>query len=486
MPLIQGSVTERIDSHARISSLTGPSIGGSELRQLIDSVTACLLTHLPQGSMVGIYADNSADWAVADLALQQAGMVSIPVPGFFSLSQIGQLLMNYPVQAVICPLLPPALAAAGFTAMTELAPITSLVLCVKAGPAVPTAPAAPGHSHPFPAGSKLTFTSGSTGDPKGIPLSAGQQWQVGDSLANALKSLDMKRHLAMLPMSVLLENVAGLYTALRLGAQVVLPPLSEVGLSGSSGFNARQALDTIIASEAESIILLPQMLRDLLVELQGTARSLSRLKFVAVGGGKVAPSLISEARQVGLPVYEGYGLSEACSVVSLNTPAADRAGSVGKPLAHQSVRIASDGEIEISQHNAPWFATGDIGEIDRDGFLHVTGRKKNVLITSFGRNVSPEWPESVLQSFPEIAQVMVYGDGQPQLSALIVPGRPDYSIHTLQAVIDRANQSLPDYARIGQWHALDKPFSVSDGLLTANGRPRREQILAFYRSLIQA
>lgn len=472
-----------IDPHARISPLSGPPIGGAELSRLIDSVSACLLDHLPKGSMVGIYADNSADWAVADLALQRAGMVSIPVPGFFSLSQIGQLLTNYPVQAVICPRLPPALAAAGFTTTTELAQITSLMLCVRAVPAVA---AAPGHSNSFPAGSKLTFTSGSTGDPKGIPLSAGQQWQVADSLAHALKSLGMKRHLAMLPMSVLLENVAGLYTALRLGAHIVLPPLSEVGLSGSSGFNARQALDTIIASEAESIIVLPQMLRDLLVELQGTGRSLSRLKFVAVGGGKVAPSLISEARQVGLPVYEGYGLSEACSVVSLNTPAADRAGSVGKPLAHQSVRIASDGEIEISQHNAPWFATGDIGEIDRDGFLYVTGRKKNVLITSFGRNVSPEWPESVLQSFPEIAQVMVYGDGQPQLSALIVPGRPDYAIHTLQAVIDRANQSLPDYARIGQWHALDKPFSVSDGLLTANGRPRREQILAFYRSLIQA
>lgn len=448
MPLIRASVTQRIDHYARISCLTGPSIGGSELSQRIDSVSACLLAHLPKGSMVGIYADNSVDWAVADLALQQAGMVSIPVPGFFTLSQIGQLLMNYPVQAVICPLLPPALAAAGFTTKAELPQITSLVLCVKAVSAVPA------HSHSLPPGSKLTFTSGSTGDPKGIPLGTEQQWQVADSLAHALSSLGMKRHLAMLPMSVLLENVAGLYTALRLGAHVVLPPLSEVGLSGSSGFNARQALDTIIASEAESIILLPQMLRDLLVELQGTGRSLSRLKFVAVGGGKVAPSLISEARQAGLPVYEGYGLSEACSVVSLNMPTADRAGSVGKPLAHQSVRIVSDGEIEISQHDAPWYATGDIGEIDSDGFLYVTGRKKNVLITSFGRNVSPEWPESVLQSFPEIAQVMVYGDGQPQLSALIVPSSPDYSVHTLQAVVDRANQSLPDYARIGRWHAL--------------------------------
>ena len=159
-------------------------------------------------------------------------------------------------------------------------------------------------------------------------------------------------------------------------------------------------------------------------------------------------------------------------------------GSVGKPLAHQSVRIASDGEIEICQPGEPWLATGDLGELDKDGFLYVTGRKKNVLITSFGRNVSPEWPESVLQSFSEIAQVMVYGEAQPQLSALIVPSKASTTVQQLQAVVDQANQQLPDYARIGQWHILEKPFSVSDGLLTSNGRPRREKIIEFYRSLI--
>jgi long-subunit acyl-CoA synthetase (AMP-forming) len=227
------------------------------------------------------------------------------------------------------------------------------------------------------------------------------------------------------------------------------------------------------------------MLRDILFELKSSGDSLKRLKFVAVGGGKVAPSLIHEARQIGLPVYEGYGLSEACSVVALNTPEAERVGSVGKPLAHQSIRIAGDGEIEISQPDTAWFATGDLGEIDNDGFLYVTGRKKNVLITSFGRNVSPEWPESVLQSFPEIAQVMVYGEAQSQLSALIVPSGSYISVSTLQTVVDHANQLLPDYAQIGRWHALDKPFSVSDGLLTANGRPRRDQIIEFYRSLTQ-
>ena len=474
---LHASINNPINTNAWLGDLNGHKLAGAELARAIGDLSACLSTELPRGSLVGLYADNSGDWAVVDLALQQAGMVSIPVPGFFTPDQIGQLLITYRVQAVIAPMLPPALEAAGFVVKTVLAEATSLTLCTMEVVAPP--------AHSFLPGSKLTFTSGSTADPKGISLSSDQQWQVAASLSKALQSLGLTRHLAMLPMSVLLENVAGLYTGLNLGAAIILPSLSDVGLSGSSGFRPKKAIEAINTSEAESIILLPQMLRDILFELKSSGDSLKRLKFVAVGGGKVAPSLIHEARQLGLPVYEGYGLSEACSVVALSTPGADCVGSVGKPLAHQSVRIAGDGEIEISQPDAAWFATGDLGEIDNDGFLFVTGRKKNVLITSFGRNVSPEWPESVLQSFPEIAQVMVYGEAQSQLSALIVPSGSNISVSTLQTVIDHANQLLPDYARIGRWHVLAKPFSVSDGLLTANGRPRRDQIIEFYRSLIQ-
>jgi long-subunit acyl-CoA synthetase (AMP-forming) len=471
------SMRNAMNTNAWLGDLNGHTLAGTGLTKAIGDLSACLIEQLPRGSLVGLYADNSCDWAMADLALQQAGMVSIPVPGFFTPGQIGQLLMTYQVQAVIAPMLPPALEAAGFVVKTVLSEATSLILCAREVIALP--------APPFLPGSKLTFTSGSTGNPKGISLSADQQWQVAASLSKALQSLGLTRHLAMLPMSVLLENVAGLYTGLNLGAAIILPSLSDVGLSGSSGFHPKKAIEAIDASEAESIILLPQMLRDILFELKSSGDSLKRLKFVAVGGGKVAPSLIHEARQIGLPVYEGYGLSEACSVVALNTPEAERVGSVGKPLAHQSIRIAGDGEIEISQPDTAWFATGDLGEIDNDGFLYVTGRKKNVLITSFGRNVSPEWPESVLQSFPEIAQVMVYGEAQSQLSALIVPSGSYISVSTLQTVVDHANQLLPDYAQIGRWHALDKPFSVSDGLLTANGRPRRDQIIEFYRSLTQ-
>ncbi len=211
---MRASISHPIDTNARFGDLNGNKLNGTELVSVTEAVSACLSAQLPRGSLVGLYADNSRDWAIADLALQQAGMVSIPVPGFFTPVQIGQLLMTYQVQAVIAPMLPPALETLGFAEKTKL-PESSLILCINGIPAAPV--------HHFLPGAKLTFTSGSTGDPKGIPLGADQQWQVADSLAKALQSLGLQCHLVMPPMSVMRENVAGLYNGLRLSAEIGLP-----------------------------------------------------------------------------------------------------------------------------------------------------------------------------------------------------------------------------------------------------------------------
>jgi long-subunit acyl-CoA synthetase (AMP-forming) len=168
-------------------------------------------------------------------------------------------------------------------------------------------------------------------------------------------------------------------------------------------------------------------------------------------------------------------------VVALNRPGADRIGSVGQALPHLEIKTIDDGEIVIRlKQSDQWLLTGDLGRIDSDGYLYVTGRKKNVLITSYGRNVSPEWPELLLQGYPEIKQTIVYGNDQPQLSALLVPTSSEVTHQRLNDIVSAANQQLPDYARIGYWQRVDKPFSVEDGLLTPNGRPRRDQIGAHY------
>lgn len=481
MQLTRGFM-RRFDPHARLSEPRGVSFGARSLSERVERLSSWLRLHLPEKCAVGLLADNSPDWAIADLALQGGGFLTIPIPGFFSSEQRRVLIGSHDVRAILAPVEAASLLPEGFRSLPALEGF-SIALHSRGGG---------GARDSIARGTKLTFTSGSTGSPKGILLTADRQWRTAASLAAGLKEMNIRRHLALLPMSVLLENVAGLYTALSLGAEVILPRLAEVGLSGSSTFDACKALSALRETESESAILLPQMLRALTAELRSSGERLRSLKFVAVGGGKVAPSLIDEARRVGLPVYEGYGLSEACSVVALNLPGKDRPGSVGRPLAHQEVAIADDGEIRVRDYSAThlinatavWTDTGDIGSIDADGFLHVTGRKKNVLITGFGRNVSPEWPESALLAHAEILQAMAYGEGQAQLSALIVPLDPRVERAQMQAVVDRANETLPDYARIGDWQLIAQPFSVKDGTLTSNGRLRRDCIARRHASLI--
>ena len=130
--------------------------------------------------------------------------------------------------------------------------------------------------------------------------------------------------------------------------------------------------------------------------------------------------------------------------------------------------------------------TGDIGRIDAEGFLHIDGRRKQQLITSFGRNVAPEWPEAELLAGGSIAQAVAFGESRPALCAVVVPRSPGITDAALAADIEVANRRLPDYARIVAWIRADAPFHVGNGLATANGRPRRDEIFARYEARIDA
>jgi len=215
------------------------------------------------------------------------------------------------------------------------------------------------------------------------------------------------------------------------------------------------------------------------------------LRFVAVGGASVSALLLERAAAAGLPVYEGYGLSECASVVALNRPGAHKPGTAGRVLPHARVRVDVTGEILVrgatllgyvgDARGVPRLAevsTGDLGEFDSEGFLQVRGRAKNLLITSLGRNVSPEWVERELLLDPAVGQAVVFGEARPFLTALLVPS-PALRAATAQALdaaVQAANARLPDYARVRRWSFASSPFSPADGTLTANGRPRRAAI----------
>jgi len=437
----------------------------AELAQQVEAFAAWLDGYRPR--VLALLADNGWSWLVADLAALRLGVPLVPVPPFFSAAQQRHVLADAGVDLLLAPdKAPPVGAVVGARHGLSL---QRLVLADQSRPNLPLGVA------------KITYTSGTTGAPKGVCLSQAHLHHTLSALQQATTDLIEQRHLCTLPLAVLLENIAGAYLALTLGITLVLPPLAQLGM-GATCPDPEALLRAINHSQPDSLILLPQTLA-LLVSAAEQGRLAARPAFVAVGGGKSARSLLQRADGLGLPVYEGYGLSECASVVALNTPVARRLGSVGKPLSHVKVKLAADGEVLIGGNTMLGYlggepptgllASGDLGHLDADGYLHISGRKKHTIVTGMGRNVAPEWLEAECAGIPGLDQLLVYGDEQRGIRALAITSSPD----TVRREIARINQSLPGYARIEQLSFSNRPFSFDSGELTANGRLRREQIL---------
>lgn len=449
--------------------------------QLLETVEkrAALLAKQPAGALA-LALDNGPDALLWDLAALFSERPCVILPPFFSSSQRAHCLMQSQATLAIAePSVDEELRGNGFSRGESF----------WYRPATADAKLPPGTA-------KITYTSGSTGTPKGVCLGAASMLRVARELEAASRPSGPSQYLAILPLAVLLENL-GLYAALFAGATLTLLPSAQIGLGGSSSVDWKRLLGAIALSGAQSLILVPQLLLGLVTAIERGAMRSGPLKFVAVGGARVAPSLLQRAAAVGLPVFEGYGLSECASVVCLNRPGAVRPGSVGKPLPHVEVTLAEDGEVLVSGtallgylgepvFTGRWWPTGDLGRFDEDGYLYLAGRKKNQFITSFGRNVNPEWIEAELTQNGVLLQAFVHGEGLQQNLALLWPLDPTCSDQTLDSAIHQCNALLPDYARIHRWARLPEPFSPSNGLLTPNGRPRREAILEQYRETLSA
>ena len=180
-------------------------------------------------------------------------------------------------------------------------------------------------------------------------------------------------------------------------------------------------------------------------------------------------------------------------MLTLDRPG-DDADEVGRPLRHALLAIRG-GEVMVhtraflgyvgsAASDDGEFATGDLGEFDAQGHLHLAGRRKNLLITSYGRNISPEWPEAALLADPRIFQAVVVGDGQAALSAILVP-TPGVSPGAIDLAVKGANATLPDYARITHW-IPGETFTAANGLATGNGRPIRDRVAERYSAAITA
>jgi long-chain acyl-CoA synthetase len=281
------------------------------------------------------------------------------------------------------------------------------------------------------------------------------------------------------------------------------------------------------ASGPGPVLRLQHEIYDRLVYRKLRAAVGGRVRYSVSGGGALGERLGHFFRGAGITIIEGYGLTETTAAATVNRPSRNKIGTVGQPLPGVSVRIAEDGEILLTGlnrfvgywHNDAataealthdgWLRTGDIGELDNEGYLRVTGRKKELIVTAGGKNVAPAVLEDRIRAHPLVSQAVVVGDGRPYVACLItldpeavrtwlarrnrpvdtslsaLTSDPDL-IAELQAAVDDANKAVSRAESIRRFHVLDSDFTEQAGYLTPSLKLRRNVVTKDFGDQIEA
>ena len=436
------------------------------------------LRPLPQ--TVGLLGENGIEWAIAQLAGWLAGKTVVPLPTFFSDAQLGHIITDTGLTHVM--------TTAGARKIARRLGVSMVEVSLARRELFPEV---------TPGGGQIIYTSGSTGRPKGVRLALAQINALALRLAQATDATRSDAYLSVLPLPLLLETICAICVPILADARchfdgAVAAAVARGETHGIAAAFARHRPTTSV--------LVPQVLAAWVAGLEADGQHApDSLRFVAVGGAPVGGELAEKAWSLGIPVHEGYGLSECCSVVAVNRPGRRKPGTVGQVLPGLRVEI-DDGEIIVDGPTVmegylngppaarPW-RTGDLGTLDNDGYLTVWGRKDNLIVTSYGRNVSPEWIEAMLLADPRFAACAVLGHGAPQLSALIIPSRRSAawlaqapSAHVLMAMAF-ACRDAPSYAVPREFALVSPEEATRRNLLTANGRFRRAGLATAYAEI---
>jgi long-chain acyl-CoA synthetase len=537
------------------------------------------------GDRVAILSESRPEWLRTDLAVLTAAGVTVPVYPTLSASQARYIFQDCGAKVVVVST---SQQLEKVQQIRHLLPSLESVVVIdvaaaSAGPAVLSLAEVIARGHQRMMGewgaarefrdavraitpdhlATIIYTSGTTGEPKGVMLTHGS---LAANMRAATLVLDVDQEdvaLSFLPLSHSFERMAA-YVYLFAGVTMVFAEsfdtvgrdivtvkptiitgvprayekmqarVMEKGQAGSAAKAAvfRWAVRAGVAKSAATLrgnavgplTALKASIADKLVFTKIRAGLGGRIRFVVSGSAPLAVDTAEFFQAVGLPVIEGYGLTETAPILTVNPPVAPRVGTVGKAVPGVELRIASDGEILArgpnlmkGYYNKPeatadavkdgWFHTGDIGHIDQEGYLTITDRKKDLLVTSGGKKIAPQPIEAVLKRNPLVGEAILLGDRRKYAAALIVPdfaaldrrlkelGRPPGEREALvtrpdvvalyQELIDALNRELSQFERIKRIALIPAQFTIETGELTPTLKVKRKVVEERWRDAIE-
>ena len=537
------------------------------------------------GDRVAILADSRPEWTITDLATLTAGAVTVPVYASLPAGQVGYILADSGARVVVAE--DEGQAAKVREERHRLPALETVIVMdpgtggVQNGERSLAEVVDRGHTRMMTedglgraykersqaidpdALATIIYTSGTTGHPKGVMLS---HHNIVSNLVDADQRIgitDDDTALSFLPLShafermvvylylykgatvafgeaidtlgrdmqqvrpTVMTGVPRVYEKLRariLGAVAAASRFRQVLFAWGVGVGHAAASARLAGREPGLLTRVQEGLADRLVLSKIRGRTGGRLRFVVSGSAPLSREVAEFLFAVGLPVVEGYGLTETSPGLTLSPLGAVRLGTVGQALARVELKIADDGEIlargpnvMVGYYNNPdatatvirdgWFYTGDIGRIDADGYLSITDRKKELIVTAGGKNVAPQPIEALLKRDPLVAEAVLVGDRRRFVSALLVPDFPmlaqrlavdglapgnpaelasrDDVLRIFQSFVDQANSQLASYEQVKRFALLPTEFSIETGELTPTLKVKRRVVEERWKDAIE-
>ncbi|MGW4963320.1 AMP-dependent synthetase/ligase [Nonomuraea sp. NPDC004186] len=524
-----------------------PVVTASEFRdQVVGVAKGLIAAGISHGDRVALMSRTRYEWTLVDYAVWTVGAVTVPIYETSSVEQVRWILTDSEAKAVFVEL--DEHEETVKEAVPELKQVWRVNGVLEAGDVSDAEVDRRREQVGIADLATVVYTSGTTGRPKGCRITHDNLlFTARNVLRGPLEPLFATKDpaaLLFLPLAHILARIiqvvlieAGAVIAHTPNMKNVAPDLQDFkptfllgvprvfekvyngaeqkAISGGKGKIFASAVDVAMASSRASAagaplgLRLKHLLFDRLVYTKLRAATGGRLSAAVSGGGALGERLGHFFKGVGIEVFEGYGLTETTGPCTVNMPYGNKIGTVGKPLPGVSLRIGDDGEILAKGRNVfpgywkndeataevidaeGWFHTGDIGELDADGYLRITGRKKEILVTAAGKNVAPGPLEDALRAHPLVSQAMIVGDGRPFVAALITldpEALPDGASATelrtdpavlaqVQEAVDRANLLVSKAEQIKKFMILDRDITEDSGHLTPTLKVKRNLVM---------